>query len=163
MAMAGQHQAAKIMSKDLVRQRNQVNQYTMMSSQLKSMQMQMASMESQQAIMQALGGSTQVMKNINENMDIAQIREVLKDFNKEMGKADMNGEMMGDAMDMMADPSEAADADDVYNGIMGEIGLDYNKESGTVANKSIAKKEEVVEEVKEENDELEARLAALRM
>ena len=109
--MAGQHQAAKILSKDLVRQRNSVNQFMVMSSQLKSMQMQMASMESQATIMQALSGSATVMKNINENMDIASIREVLKDFNKEMAKADMNGEMMGDAMDMMADPSEAADAD----------------------------------------------------
>uniref|UniRef100_A0A7S3SYF4 Uncharacterized protein n=1 Tax=Strombidinopsis acuminata TaxID=141414 RepID=A0A7S3SYF4_9SPIT len=113
--------------------------------------------------MQALGGSTKVMQNINENMDIAQIRDVLKDFNKEMAKADMNGEMMGDAMDMMADPSEQADADDVYNGIMGEIGIDYNKETGTVANKSIATKAVEQEEVKEGNDELEARLAALRM
>ena len=26
-------------------------------------------------------------------------------------------------MDMMADPSEAADADEVYEGILGEIGL----------------------------------------
>jgi len=31
--------------------------------------------------------------------------------------------MQADAMDMMGDPSEAADADDVYNGILGEIGL----------------------------------------
>jgi hypothetical protein len=27
-------------------------------------------------------------------------------------------------MDMMADPSEAADADDVYEGILGELGLE---------------------------------------
>ena len=73
-------------------------------------------------------------------MDIAQIREVLKDFNKEMAKADMNGEMMNDAMDMMGDANEQADADDVYNGIMGEIGLEYNAETGAVANKSIAAK-----------------------
>ena len=46
---------------------------------------------------------------------------------------------------------------------MGEIGLDYNKDTGVVANKSIASKVEAVEEVKEENNELEARLAALRM
>lgn len=31
--------------------------------------------------------------------------------------------MVEDAMDMMGDPAEAADADDVYNGILGEIGL----------------------------------------
>ena len=40
-----------------------------------------------------------------------------------MGKAEMNQEMMGDAMDAMEDPSAASDADDLYAGILGEIGL----------------------------------------
>ena len=63
------------------------------------------------------------MANANENMDVASIRDTLKDFNKEMEKAGMKQEMVADAMDMMGDPAEAADADEVYNGILGEIGL----------------------------------------
>ena len=35
-------------------------------------------------------------------------------------------------MDMMADPSEAADAEDVYNGILGEIGLAGQGEMGSL-------------------------------
>jgi len=34
--------------------------------------------------------------------------------------------MMTDAFDMMEDPSAGADAEDVYNGILGEIGLEYS-------------------------------------
>ena len=77
-----------------------------------------------QNMMQALSGATGVMATANENMDVAQIRDTLKEFNKEMEKAGMKQEMMGDAMDMMGDPSEQADADDVYNGILGEIGME---------------------------------------
>jgi len=55
--------------------------------------------------MGALSGSAQVMAKVNEDMDVNAIRDVLKSFNKEMGKAEMNGEMMNDAMDMMEDPS----------------------------------------------------------
>ncbi len=68
------------------------------------MTMQISSMQTQQAIMGALKGSSAVMSKINEDMDVAEIRDVLKQFNKEMTKADMNQEMMGDAFDMMEDP-----------------------------------------------------------
>jgi len=79
----------------------------------------------------------------------------------EMEKAGIQGEMMTDAFEMMEDPSAAADAEDVYNGILGEIGLEYNANSASVATSKIATAAQ--EEVKVEDDGLEARLAALRM
>ena len=78
-------------------------------------------------------------------------------------KAEMNSEMMGDAMDAMEDPNAQADADDVYNGILGEIGLEYKEGEPAIPTNKIITKEEEKEEVKEDNDDLEARLAALRM
>ena len=47
LATKGQHPGAKIMAKDLVRQRKQQTQYMMMASQLKSMTMQISSMQTQ--------------------------------------------------------------------------------------------------------------------
>jgi hypothetical protein len=123
MAEKGQHGPAKIMSKDVARQRKQRDQYLMMGSQLKAMEMQMNSSSMNEQIMTALSGSTQVMMNVNENMDVAGVRNTLMEFNKQMGKAEMNQEMMGDAMDMMDGEGVGTDADDVYEGILGEIGL----------------------------------------
>lgn len=163
LATKGQHDAAKIMAKDIARQRTQQKQMLMMSSQLKSMAFQISSMQTQQNIMSALKGSSQVMQQINADMDVAEIRNVLKEFNKEMGKAEMQGDMVNDAFDMMEDPSQAADAEDVYNGIMGELQLEYTVGQPAVPVGTIASKNAAVEEVKEENDGLEARLAALRM
>ena len=55
-------------------------------------------------------------------------------------------------------------ADDVYNGILGEIGLEYQISDPTVAKNAIKKKEEEkVAANKDADDELEARLAALKM
>lgn len=61
----------------------------MMNSQLKSIEMQMSSMQMNSTMMEALSGATSVMSTANENMDVAQIRDTLKDFNKEMEKAGM--------------------------------------------------------------------------
>ena len=44
MAKAGQHKAAKILARDLVRNRNQVAQYYMMASQLKGLSMKISTM-----------------------------------------------------------------------------------------------------------------------
>ena len=120
----------------------------------------MQSMQMNQAVMEGLKGSTVIMSKINEDMNVSDIKDVLKEFQKEMMKADMNGEMMQDAMEMAEDPNAAADAEGVYESILGEIGLEY--ESGQAA-VSKTKLEAPKEEVAEKEDDLEARLAALRM
>lgn len=133
----------------------------MMNSQLKSMEMQMQSMAMNQAVMNGLKGATGVMAKINEDMQVSDIRDVLKAFNKEMMKADMNGEMVADSFEMMEGAETTANAEELYEGILGEIGLEYSKGAVAVTKSKIEVKPEVAEENKE--DELEARLAALRM
>jgi len=51
MAMAGHHDAAKILSKDIAKNRTMRKQYMMMGSQLKSIEMQMNTMQMNQAVM----------------------------------------------------------------------------------------------------------------
>ena len=78
-------------------------------------------------------------------------------------KAEMKQEAVSDAMDMGLDNVDEQ-ADDVYNGILGEIGLEYQISDPTVAKAALKKKEEEKVAVnKDADDELEARLAALKM
>jgi division protein CdvB (Snf7/Vps24/ESCRT-III family) len=49
---------------------------------------------------------------------------VLKEFSKESMKMEMGQEAMGDAMDMGMEDCDD-EADEVYQGILGEIGMDY--------------------------------------
>ena len=106
------------------------------------------------------------MAAVNADMNPAQMQQTMKAFAMEMEKAGIQSEMMGDAFEMMEDPSAAADAEDVYNGILGEIGLEYTAGSAAVPTGSIAQAQPAAaqaEEAKAEDDGLEARLAALRM
>ena len=65
---------------------------------------------------------------------------------------------------MFEDPSAQGEADDVYNGILGELQLEVTQEGVAVPTTKInvQQQEEVKEEAGQE-DELEARLNALRM
>jgi hypothetical protein len=124
----------------------------------------MASMQMNQNVLQALQGSTQVMAAVNAEMNPAQMQQTMKAFAMEMEKAGIQSEMMGDAFEMMEDPSAAADAEDVYNGILGEIGLEYSAGQAAVpTGKLVGAQPAAAEENKAEEDGLEARLAALRM
>ena len=76
-------------------------------------------------------------------------------------KAEITGEAMADAMDM---GDTAEEADDVYNQILGEIGMDMEGASvgmGKIGNPDAAKQPAVANNA-EEMDDLEARLAALQ-
>ena len=72
---------------------------------------------------------------------------------------------MNDAMDMaMGNADMDEQADDVYNGILGEIGLEYMESDPTKIRQKVSKKEQEQEEIKNNNvDDLESRLAALKM
>jgi charged multivesicular body protein 2A len=57
----------------------------------------------------ALKGVNQVMVNVNENMDVAGIRDVLREFSKQSEKMEMQSEMMNDQMDMVMDTGDTQD------------------------------------------------------
>ena len=50
----------------------------------------------------------------------------------------MQQEMMGDAFDMMGDPETDQQADEVYNQILGEVGMTVNADMATNTNQIAA-------------------------
>ncbi len=74
--------------------------------------------------MESLKSSSDIMNKVNGEMNISDISNMIKSFQKESMKAEMNSEMINDAMDM-GDANE--DADDVYEQILGEIGMEMNQ------------------------------------
>ena len=73
--------------------------------------------------MESLKSSSDIMNKVNGEMNISDISNMIKSFQKESMKAEMNSEMINDAMDM-GDANE--EADDVYEQILGEIGMEMN-------------------------------------
>ena len=73
--------------------------------------------------MDSLKSSSDIMNKVNGEMNISDISNMIKTFQKESMKAEMNSEMINDAMDM-GDAND--EADDVYEQILGEIGMEMN-------------------------------------
>ena len=69
-------------------------------------------------------------------------------------------EMMNDAFDMVGDPETDANADEVYNQILGEVGMSLNNDMKTNQNE-IA--QPAAAQQNAGDADLEARLKALRM
>ena len=131
LAQKNQHGPAKILSKDLVRTRSQVNQYYTMISQLKAIEMQLNTATINNNMVNALKGVNQVMGSVNETMDMAQIRQVMKEFAKESAKMEMQQEMMSDQMEMMNPGDMEEQADEIYGQILSEVGMKLNDEINT--------------------------------
>ena len=68
------------------------------------------------------------MVGVNENMNMNQMRDICKEFAKQQGKMEMNAEVMADQMDMMNPAGVEDDADEVYNQILGDIGMGLNNQ-----------------------------------
>ena len=102
---------------------------------------------------------TGVMGKVNAQMNPQQMINTMKEFSKEMEKMGMQQEMMGDAMDMAGDADTDNQAEEVYNQILGEIGMGVNQDikaaDGAITAPTAAA-------VPDQNDDLQARLDALK-
>ena len=77
--------------------------------------MKLSTAEINQTMVDALKGVNTVMEKVNADLDIAQIANILKEFNKNSEKMEMKQEMMGDAIDAGLDTADDAEAaDKVY-------------------------------------------------
>ena len=97
-----------------------------------------------------LSNVTGVMGKVNAQMNPQEMMNTMKEFTKEMEKMGMQQDMMGDAMDMAGDADTDNQADEVYNQILGEIGMGVNQdikaESNTIAAPTVG--------VADQNDDL---------
>ena len=149
------HKPAKIMAKDVARLNSQIEQTYMIASQLKGIEFQLTSALATKEISGVMGISADTLKAVSESMDVGNIMQVWKEFAKNSDKLESVGEAMGDAMEMVGDPTLDVDADKLYGQVLDEQALEINGEGIAVPKKLI---EEEKEEVK---DDLESRLAAL--
>ena len=97
--------------------------YTM-SSQLNAIQQQLSSAQMNATMLNSLKGVNDVMGRVNAEMNPQAMQQIMKEFAKETAKMDMQGEMMNDAMEAAGDANTETDAEEVYNQILGEIGMD---------------------------------------
>ena len=86
LAQKNQHGPAKLLSKDLVRSRQQVNMYYTFASQLRVIEQQLASAQMNASMANNMKNVVGVMQNVNAAMNPQQMNNMMKEFSKEMEK-----------------------------------------------------------------------------
>lgn len=91
------------MAKDLVRTRKYVQKFFQMRAQLQAISLRMQTLKSTQAMSDAMKGVTKAMRTMNKQINLPQIQEIMRNFERESEMMDMKEEMMSDAIDDVMD------------------------------------------------------------
>lgn len=125
--------ACKVMAKDLVRTRRNVQKFYQMKTQLQAVGLRMQTLRSSQQMAEAMKGATKAMGSMNRQMNLPKIQQIMMQFEKESELMDMKDEMMGDAIDDAFDEDEdETESDEIVSKVLDEIGISLNQELGEV-------------------------------
>ena len=124
MAKKGQQATVKVMVKDLVRNRQYVNRFIMMRTQLNAIGLKMQTMKSHQAMTTAMKGAYGCMKKMNNAFSMPALQTIMRDFVKENERSEMQQEMMDDMVDDVMEEDGTADEEDkVYNQVSADASM----------------------------------------
>ena len=148
-AKENQTATVKIMVRDLVRNKNYVNRFIMMKTQLTAVGLKIQTIKSNEAMSSAMKDVSKCLVLLNKQMSVPELQKVMNDFMSEQEKNDIQQEIMNDTMDeaMMEDDSEQQE-DAIYNHVMDDLGLKFGEEvpmapSSEVAGTKAAEAEEL--------------------
>ncbi|XP_047311394.1 vacuolar protein sorting-associated protein 2 homolog 1-like [Impatiens glandulifera] len=174
-AKQGQMGAVKVMAKDLVRTRHQIEKFYKLKSQLQGVSLRMQTLKSTQAMGEAMKGVTKAMGQMNRQMNLPALQKIMMEFEMQNEKMEMVSEVMGDAIDdAMEGDDEEEETDQLVSQVLDEIGIDINSEllnapSSTItapsAKNKVAQTEEATTANNDEtgiDNDLQARLDNLR-
>ena len=138
-AKENQTATVKIMVKDLVRNKNYVNRFIMMKTQLTAVGLKIQTIKSNEAMSSAMKDVTKCLVLLNKQMSVPELQRVMNEFMSEQEKNDIQQEIMNDTMDeaMMEDDSEQQE-DAIYNQVMDELGLQFGEEVPSAPSSEVA-------------------------
>ncbi|KAG7583559.1 Snf7 family [Arabidopsis suecica] len=138
-AKQGQMGAVKVMAKDLIRTRHQIEKFYKLKSQLQGVSLRIQTLKSTQAMGEAMKGVTKAMGQMNRQMNLPSLQKIMQEFERQNEKMEMVSEVMGDAIDdALEGDEEEEETEDLVSQVLDEIGIDINQElvnapSGAVA------------------------------
>merc|ERR1712137_681441 len=130
MSRQGQMNATRIMAKDLVRTRANIQKFHRMKSQLQAVSLRIQTIKSTAAMANAMSGAARAMHAMNTSMNLPAMQRVMMEFEKQSEMMDMKEEMMEDTMDDLfeMDEDEDMETDEVINKVLDEIGIDLGSQ-----------------------------------
>ncbi|RDY06088.1 Vacuolar protein sorting-associated protein 2-like 1, partial [Mucuna pruriens] len=152
-AKQGQMGAVRVMAKDLVRTRHQIEKFYKLKSQLQGVSLRIQTLKSTQAMGEAMKGVTKAMGQMNREMNLPSLHKILQEFERENEKMELITEVMEETMDdALEGDEEEEETEELVNQVLDEIGIDINQEllnapSTAVASPAAKTKEPQVETV----------------
>ncbi|KAG4942436.1 hypothetical protein JHK85_047082 [Glycine max] len=128
-AKQGQMGAVKVMAKDLVRTKHQIEKFYKLKSQLQGVSLRIQTLKSTQAMGEAMKGVTKAMGHMNRQMNLPSLQKILQEFETQNERMELITEVMGDAIDdALEGDEEEEETEDLVNQVLDEIGIDINQE-----------------------------------
>jgi charged multivesicular body protein 2A len=128
-AKQGQMGAVKVMAKDLIRTRHQIEKFYKLKSQLQGVSLRIQTLKSTQAMGEAMKGVTKAMGTMNRQMNLPSLQKIMQEFEKQNEKMEMVSEVMGDAIDdALEGDEEEEETEELVSQVLDEIGIDMNQE-----------------------------------
>lgn len=128
-AKQGQMGAVRVMAKDLIRTRHQIEKFYKLKSQLQGVSLRIQTLKSTQAMGDAMKGVTKAMGQMNRQMNLPSLQKIMQEFERQNEKMELVSEVMGDAIDdALEGDEEEEETEDLVNQVLDEIGIDINSE-----------------------------------
>ncbi|KAL6224235.1 PREDICTED: vacuolar protein sorting-associated protein 2 homolog 1 [Fragaria vesca subsp. vesca] len=138
-AKQGQMGAVRVMAKDLVRTRHQIEKFYKLKSQLQGVSLRIQTLKSTQAMGEAMKGVTKAMGQMNRQMNLPSLQKIMQEFERQNEKMELTTEVMGDAIDdALEGDEEEEETDDLVNQVLDEIGITVNQELVNAPSASVA-------------------------
>ncbi|KAH7572084.1 hypothetical protein JRO89_XS04G0198900 [Xanthoceras sorbifolium] len=164
--------AVKVMAKDLIRTRHQIEKFYKLKSQLQGVSLRIQTLKSTQAMGEAMKGVTKAMGQMNRQMNLPSLQKIMQEFERQNEKMEMVTEVMGDAIDdALEGDEEEEETEELVSQVLDEIGIDINQELVNAPSSAVAapaSKAKIAQPESTGNDdggidsELQARLDNLR-
>ncbi|PPD96994.1 hypothetical protein GOBAR_AA25448 [Gossypium barbadense] len=93
-AKQGQMGAVKVMAKDLIRTRHQIEKFYKLKSQLQGVSLRIQTLKSTQAMGEAMKGVTKAMGRMNRQMNLPSLQKIMQEFEMQNEKMEMVSELV---------------------------------------------------------------------
>ncbi|GMI94913.1 hypothetical protein like AT2G06530 [Hibiscus trionum] len=138
-AKQGQMGAVKVMAKDLIRTRHQIEKFYKLKSQLQGVSLRIQTLKSTQAMGEAMKGVTKAMGQMNRQMNLPSLQKIMQEFEMQNEKMEMVSEVMGDAIDdALEGDEEEEETEELVSQVLDEIGIDINQDLVNAPSSAVA-------------------------
>eukprot|EP01083_Nonionella_stella_P089432 249517_1 len=126
LAKQGQMAAIKATAKNIVRMRQHQNKIVKLRCELRSVSHQMDSMQANAQLMKAMKNVSQIMPQINKQMQLPELQKVMQQYDQEQMNMQIKQEMVDDAMEMALD-HDSDDENELIQQVLDEIGIEVDQ------------------------------------